>query len=63
MNLSYIYICYIHGLQPFQNNTKFHLCDIIQEKYKRGNLMAKIFFPLHQVVNVVFHNKIYISTI
>ena len=55
--------CYIHGLRPFKYKNTCDLCDNILEEYKRGRIMVKKYFVLHEEVIDVFCEKIYIPTI
>ena len=54
--------CLIHGLIPFKHKNICEFCDIIPDKYKKGRIMAKKYFVLHEEVIDVFHEK-NISTI
>ena len=53
----------MHGSRPFRYKNTCELCDIIQDKEKRGKIMTKKCFVLHEEVIGVFHNKFYIPTI
>ena len=52
-----IYKFSIHILKPFKYNNTFELCDIIFDKDKRGRIMVKKCFALHEEVIYVFHEK------
>ena len=49
--------CSIHGLRPFKHKNMCKLCDIIPDKDKKGRIMAKKCFVLHEGVVYVFHLK------
>ena len=45
----------IHILIPFKHNNMCELCDIVPERDKRGRIMVKKCFVLHEEVIDVFH--------
>ena len=47
--------CLIHGLRPYKYKNMCELCDIIPDKDKKGRIMAKKCFVLHEEVINVFH--------
>ena len=47
--------CLIHGLRPFKYNNMCELCDIITYKYKKGRIMVRKCFVLHEEVIDLFH--------
>ena len=47
--------CSIHGLRPFKYKNMCELCDNILGKYKRGRIMEKKCFVLHEEVIDVFY--------
>ena len=53
-----IYKCSIQVLRPFKYKNTCELCDNMQNKYKRGRIMVKKTFVLHEEVIGVFHEKI-----
>ena len=55
--------CSIHSLRPFKYKNMGELCDKKLDKDKKGRLMAKKGFVLHEEVIDVFHEKYYIPTI
>ena len=55
--------CSIHGLRPFIHKNMCELCDIIPDKDKKGIIMLKKCFVLHEEAIDVFHDKFYIPTI
>ena len=48
---------YIHGLRLFQYKNMCDLCDIMQDKENRGEIMAKKSYVIHEEVIDVFHKK------
>ena len=58
-----IYKILIYGLRQFKYKNTCELCDNILDKDKKGRLMVKKCFALHEEVIYVFHEKYYIPTI
>ena len=53
----------IHGLRLFKYNNMCELCDNIQDKDKRGKIVLKKTFVLHEEVIDIFCDKYHIPTI
>ena len=53
----------IQGLRPFIHKNMCELCDIIPDKDKKGIIMVKKCFVLHEEVIDVSHEIFYIPTI
>ena len=49
--------CSIHGLRTFKHKNMCELFDIIPDKDKKGIIMVKAFFVLHNEVIDVFHKN------
>ena len=49
--------CSIHVLRPFEHNNLCEFFDIIPDKYKKGRIMVKKCFVLHEEVIDVSNNK------
>ena len=50
--------CLIHGLIPFKYKNTCELCYNMLDKEKKGILMVKLCFVIHEEVIYVFHEKI-----
>ena len=57
-----IFKCLIHGLIRFKHKNMCDLCDIIPKKDKKGKIMVKKYFVLHEGIIYFFHEKIFIPT-
>ena len=55
--------CLIRGLIPFKYRNICESCDILTGKDKKGRIMAKKCFVLHEEVTDFFYEMFYITTI
>ena len=54
--------CLIKRLRPCKHNNMCELCDIIPEKYKKGRIMVKKCFIIHEEVTDFIYENNYIPT-